>query len=220
MWVVFDLNGTLVDPSVLVEPGEIGVAALDEANMMAMVLSLAGEETEFRPLLGAALERGLERAGRDPSLATEAMSRLGSMPAYPDVPDALAALRSAGFRLAVLTQSAVEGAEAVLTNAGIRERFELVLSAPDSGAFKPEDLAYNYALERAGATEAWFVAGHWWDIAGAHFAGLRTAWISRTDIAYPIAMPPPDVRGADLAEVAEALVRGGPDRSRSSAPSR
>ena len=204
MWVLFDLNGTLVDPAVLLED-DLGVAALDEANMMAMVISLAGAETEFKPLLGAALERGLERAGRDPSLAAEAMTRLGSMPAYPDVPDALAALRSAGFRLAVLTQSAVDAAETVLSNAGIREHFELVLSAADSGAFKPEDLAYKYALERAGTTDAWFVAGHWWDVAGAHFAGLRTAWISRTDIAYPIAMPPPDVRGADLAEVAEKV---------------
>ena len=112
------------------------------------------------------------------------------MPAYPDVPDALAALRSGGFQLAVLTQSAVDAAETVLSNAGIREHFELVLSAPDSGAFKPEDLAYRYALEQAGATDAWFVAGHWWDVAGAAFAGLRTAWISRTDLAYPIAMPP------------------------------
>ena len=205
MWVLFDLNGTLVDPSVLVEPGEIGVAALDEANMMAMVSSLAGAETEFRPLLGSALERLLERAGRDPSLAAEAMTRLPSMPAYPDVPDALEALRSGGFRLAVLTQSAAEAAETVLSNAGLREHFELVLSAPDSGAFKPEDLAYRYGLERCGATEAWFVAGHWWDIAGAAFAGLRTAWISRTDLTYPIAMPAPDVRGADLAAVVAAI---------------
>jgi 2-haloacid dehalogenase len=205
MWVLFDLNGTLVDPSALVEPGEIGVAALDEANMMAMVASLAGAEAEFKPLLGAAFERLLERAGLDPALAADALARLPSMPAYPDVPDALASLRSGGFRLAVLTQSAADAAETVLSNAGIREHFELVLSAPDSGAFKPEDLAYRYALEQTGATEAWFVAGHWWDVSGAAFAGLRTAWISRTDLAYPIAMPQPDIRGADLAEVAAEL---------------
>ena len=57
-------------------------------------------------------------------------------------------------------------------------------------------------MEKVGATDAWFVAGHWWDVAGASFAGLQTAWISRTDIAYPVAMPEPHVRGADLAEVA------------------
>jgi 2-haloacid dehalogenase len=206
MWVLFDLNGTLVDPSVLLED-DLGVAALDEANMMAMVTVLAGAAAEFKPLLDAALRRGLERAGRDPSLAANALSRLASMPAYPEVPDALAALRSGGFRLAVLTQSAVEAAQTVLSNAGIREHFELVLSAPESGAFKPEDLAYRYGLERCGATDAWFVAGHWWDVAGAAFAGLRTAWISRTDIAYPVAMPEPDVSGADLADVAAAILK-------------
>jgi 2-haloacid dehalogenase len=206
MWVLFDLNGTLVDPAVLLEDGDLGVAALDEANMMAMVTVLAGASAEFKPLLDAALRRGLERAGRDPSLAADALSRLPSMPAYRDVPDALAALRAGAFRLAVLTQSAVDAAETVLTNAGIRDHFELVLSAPDSGAFKPEDLAYRYGLERCGATDAWFVAGHWWDVAGAAFAGLRTAWISRTDLAYPIAMPPPDLRGPDLASIASTLL--------------
>ena len=206
MWVFFDLNGTLVDPSVLLPDGELGVAALDEANMMAMVTVIAGRDAEFKPLLEAALRRGLERAGQDPELVAGALARLPEMPAYPDVPDALAALRSGGFQLAVLTQSGRDAAEAVLENAGLREHFELVLSAPASGAFKPEDLAYRYALEQAGATEAWFVAGHWWDVAGAAYAGLRTAWISRTDLAYPTAMPVPDVSGPDVAAVAAAIL--------------
>jgi 2-haloacid dehalogenase len=128
------------------------------------------------------------------------------MPAYPDVPDALAALRAGGLSLCVLTQSAVDAAEAVLSNAGLRSAFDLVLSAPESGAFKPEDLAYRWALERCDATDAWFVAGHWWDIAGASYAGLQTAWISRTDLAYPSAMPAPHVSGPDLAAVTAAIL--------------
>lgn len=206
MWAIFDLNGTLVDPAVLLSPGSIAVSALDEANMMAMVSTIAGREASFRVLLGAALERGLAREGLDPAGAVEALGRLGSMPAFPDVPDALAALRSGGFSLCVLTQSAADAAEAVLENAGLRESFERVLSAPDSGAFKPEDLAYRYALDQLSVSDAWFVAGHWWDVAGAAFAGLRTAWISRTDLAYPVAMPAPDVSGPDLAAVAAQIL--------------
>jgi 2-haloacid dehalogenase len=208
MWAIFDLNGTLVDPSVLAEPGEIGVAALDEANMMAMVTVIAGREAEFPPLVHAALRRGLERAGRDPGLAEEAVAKLPHMPAFPDVPGALAKLREGGLQLAVLTQSPAEAAETLLANAGIRPHFERVLSAPASGAFKPEDLAYRYALDQLGATQAWFVAGHWWDVAGASYAGLRTAWISRTDLAYPVAMPAPDVEGPDLAAVAALILKG------------
>ena len=207
MWAIFDLNGTLVDPSVLVDPGELAVAALDEANMMAMVTVIAGRETAFKPLLDAALRRGLARAGLDPARAEGALGKLPDMPAYPDVPEALSALRDGGFRLAVLSQSALDAAETVLTNSGLRGHFELVLSASASGALKPEDLAYRYALEQAGATEAWFVAGHWWDVAGAAYAGLKTAWISRTDRVYPTAMPAPDVSGPDLAAVARELLR-------------
>ena len=128
------------------------------------------------------------------------------MPAYPDVPEALERLRAGGFQLAILTQSAVDSAEAVPANAGLRDHFELVLSAPASGAFKPEDLAYRYALEQAGVTEAWFVAGHWWDVAGAVLRGSRTAWISRTDLAYPIAMPEPHLRGPDLTSIATQIL--------------
>jgi 2-haloacid dehalogenase len=207
MWVLFDLNGTLVDPAVLIDPPELPVAALDEANMMAMITVIDGRRAEFKTLLDAALRRGLERAGRDPGLAAGALERLAEMPAYPDVPQALRALRDGGHRLAVLTQSSVESAETVLGNAGLREHFEHVLSSTAANTFKPEDLAYTYALEQVGATEAWFVAGHWWDVAGAAYAGLKTAWVSRTDVAYPIAMPEPDVRGADVAAVAAAILR-------------
>jgi 2-haloacid dehalogenase len=206
MWVFFDLNGTLVDPAVLLEPGAIAVAALDEANVMAMITTIAGRETAFKPLLDAALRRGLLRAGLDPSVTSAALEKLPEMPAYPDVPDALAALRAGGFRLAVLTQSTADAAEAVLANAGLRDAFELVLSAPELGAFKPDDLAYKAALERAGATDAWFVAGHWWDIAGAGYAGLRTAWVSRTDVVYPDVMPAPEVSGPDIASVAAGIL--------------
>jgi 2-haloacid dehalogenase len=206
VWVFFDLNGTLVDPAVLIDPPELAVVALDEANVMAMITTIAGRETAFKPLLDAALRRGLARAGHDPELAAGALERLPEMPAYPDVPGALARLRDGGHQLAVLTQSSADAAEAVLANAGIRNVFELVLSAPELGAFKPDDLAYKAALERAGVTDAWFVAGHWWDVAGAAYAGLSTAWISRTDLAYPVAMPEPDVRGGDLDAVATAIL--------------
>ena len=200
MSLTFDLNGTLIDPAALLDPTELPIAALDEANMMAMVTVLAGREATFKPLLEAALRRGLERAGREPVEVD-----VGAMPAYPDVPAALQDLRDAGLRLAVLTQSGAEASEAAMTRAGIRDHFEHVLSAPESGAFKPEDLAYKAALERLGATDAWFVAGHWWDVAGAAFAGLKTAWVSRTDLAYPVAMPEPHVRGTDIADVARQL---------------
>jgi 2-haloacid dehalogenase len=207
MWVLFDLNGTLVDPSVLADPPHAVHEALDEANVMAMIAELGGgARPVFAELLDGALRRRLALAGADPSRAGPALERLATMPAYPDAPAALERLRAGGLRLAVLTQSASAAAERVLAASGLREAFELVLSAPESGAYKPTASAYRGALERCGTSDAWFVAGHWWDIAGAANAGLRTAWVSRTDRLYPAGVAQPDVRGEDLIAAANGIL--------------
>jgi 2-haloacid dehalogenase len=210
MWVLFDLNGTLVDPSVLAEP--LGVdagfvsAAFDEANAAAMVATLGGVPAQFKALLESALRRRLAAAGASGEGVPEALERLAGMPAYPDARAALERLRDAGHTLGALTQSSRDAAETVLSAAGLRDLFALVASAPESGAYKPDPRAYRHGLAEAGANTAWFVAGHWWDVAGATAAGLRGAWVARTDVAYPAALPQPAVSGAGLDEVARAIL--------------
>ena len=208
MWVLFDLNGTLLDPAVLLDPPELPIAALDEANMMAMITVIAGAETTFKPLFDAALRRQLERAGRDPDEAAGALEKLAR--------DAGLSRRCPGALEALRTAAPARGAHAVGGRAGRGGARATPASASTSSTCSPPPLQRVQArgprlpLRRSrqlGATEAWFVAGHWWDIAGAAYAGLKTAWVSRTDLAYPVAMPEPDVRGADIAEVAEAIVR-------------
>jgi 2-haloacid dehalogenase len=217
-WVLFDLNGTLVDPAVLAQP--LGDHAADEALVLkafedaiqqAMVLTLtdAAGEAAFAELIGAGLRRRLAMAGRDPALAEPALGLLGSMPAFIDAPAALETLRSVGLRLGVLTQSAPEAADSVLRFAGLRDRIELIVSAADAGAYKPDPRPYRLAVERTGAAaeEVALVAAHWWDVAGAKRAGLRTGWVARVDLVLPETVPEPDARGRDLAEVADALAR-------------
>jgi 2-haloacid dehalogenase len=210
MWVLFDLNGTLVDPSVLAEP--LGVdagfvhAALDEANAAAMVVTLGGVPAEFKALLESALRRRLAAADASADGVPEALERLAVMPAYPDARAALERLRGAGCALGVLTQSSAGAAEAVLRSSGLRDLLACVASAPEGGAYKPDPRAYRHGLAQAGADTAWFVAGHWWDVAGATAAGLRGAWVARTDVAYPAALPQPEVTGADLAAAADAIL--------------
>jgi hypothetical protein len=59
--VYFDLNGTLVDPGALIKPRELALAALDEANVYAMIV----REAAFSDLLDAALP-GRRPAARAP----------------------------------------------------------------------------------------------------------------------------------------------------------
>ena len=213
-WVLFDLNGTLVDPAVMAQPlgdtvadEELVSAAVDDAIQLAMVMTLTARAATFADLVRAGLARRLRLAGRDPGLAGDALGLIGSMPPFLDAPAALERLRGIGLRLGVLTQSTAEAADASLRFAGLRDRIETVISAPESGAFKPDPRPYGMALERIGApaAEVALVSAHWWDVAGASAAGLRTGWVARRDLVLLDGVPEPDVGGRDLLEVAEGL---------------
>jgi len=215
-WVLFDLNGTLVDTAVMAQPlgdsaadEDLVAAAVDDAVQLAMVATLTGREAAFADLVRAGLRRRLRLARREQGLADDAVGLMGSMPAFLDAPAALEQLRGVGLRLGVLTQSSGEAADGVLRFAGLRDRIETIISAPESGAFKPDPRPYAMALERIGARgdEVALVAAHWWDVAGAAAAGLRTGWVARRDLVLPDGVPEPDVGGSDLMEVAERLAK-------------
>jgi 2-haloacid dehalogenase len=214
-WVFFNLTGTLVDPVVLAQPlgdsgadEELVLSALDDGIAMAMADALTGELTPLDELFEAAMRRRLRLAGVDESRAAEALELMGTMPAYFEVPGALESLRSHGLKLGVLAQSSVERTDGVLRFAGLRDRFDLLLSAQDAGAYKPDPRPYRRALAQAdaGPSDVCFVSTFWWDVAGAKRCGLRTAWVARRERALLGTVPTPDYTGADLAEVADAIV--------------
>ena len=115
--VLFDLNGTLLDPSVMAGPlggGEeeraLVAAALDDAVAGAMTLTLGGRYAAFADLVRGALARRLTVAGRDPGGADAALEAMATMPAFPEAEAALDRLAAAGLRLGVVTQSATDAA--------------------------------------------------------------------------------------------------------------
>jgi 2-haloacid dehalogenase len=215
-WVLFNLTGTLVDPTVLAQPlgdsgadEELVLSALDDTVAMAMVDQLTGGSNSLNELMAAAMRRRLRLAGGDESGADSALQLISTMPAYLETPGALETLRGRGLRLGVLSQSSTQATDNVLRFAGLRDRFELVLSAQDTGRFKPDLRPYRYAVERTGAESGnavCMVSTHWWDVAAAKRAGLRTGWVARRERALLDTVPAPDYTGSDLAEVAEAIV--------------
>jgi 2-haloacid dehalogenase len=215
-WVLFNLTGTLVDPTVLAQPlgdsgadEELVLAALDDTVAMAMVEALIGGSSSLDELMAAALRRRLRLVGTDESRAADALKLVSTMPAYLEAPGALESLRGRGLKLGVLSQSSATATDSVLRFAGLRDRFDLVLSAQDAGAFKPDLRPYRYALERTEAESGnavCMVSTHWWDVAAAKRAGLRTGWVARRERSLLDTVPPPDYTGRDLAELAEAIV--------------
>ncbi len=133
---------------------------------------------------------------------------LRSAPPHPDVAPGLERLSAAGYRLVALTNSTMEVAEAQLTNAGVRSRFERVFSADSVRALKPAPQPYHLVADalgvEIGATR--LIAAHGWDISGALAAGAAAAFIARPGADLIPGMPQPDVIGPDLPAVAERII--------------
>jgi 2-haloacid dehalogenase len=133
------------------------------------------------------------------------------LPPHPEVPEALDRLRDAGIRLAALTNSTEEVANAQLSNAGIADRFEQILSADTVKRLKPAPEPYRAAAKSLaiGIEEVRLVAAHAWDVAGAMRAGCAAAFVARPGMVLDPLVQMPDVVGSDLNEVASLIIAAG-----------
>ncbi|HEU4399269.1 MAG TPA: haloacid dehalogenase type II [Actinomycetota bacterium] len=214
---VFDVNETLLDLAGL-DPhfervfGDAGRrrAWFQQMIQSALVATVTGAYSTFGAIGMAALTMTAEQAGvelrqQDRDAVAAGLRRL---PAHPEVPGALERLHRSGFRLAALTNSTEEVARAQLEHAGIIGWFEQVLSADMVQRLKPAPEPYLLAAGRLGVPvgEVRLVAAHAWDLAGAARAGCATAFVARPGKVLDPLVEPPDVIGADLAEVADRIL--------------
>jgi 2-haloacid dehalogenase len=214
---VFDVNETLLDLGALDPHFErvFGEASARQAwfgQFLALWLTemLTGEYTNFGTIGGGALEMVAKRQGVD--LSDEDKQRiLGDMqelPPHPEVEDALGRLRDAGIRLAALTNSTQQVADAQIDNSGLRDYFEQVLSADTVQRLKPAPEPYRMAAESLGVEvgQVRLVAAHAWDVVGAMRAGCAAAFVARPGMVLNPLAARPGVVGTDLREVADKIL--------------
>jgi 2-haloacid dehalogenase len=212
---VFDVNETLLDLAAL-DPlfervfGDASVRRLwfNQMLQLAFVGTMTDAYATFGEAAGAALKMTEERSGVEISDEDrrEILGGLRELPPHPEVPDSLDRLRNAGFRLATLTNSTQEVAEAQIQNAGLADRFEQILSADTAKRLKPAPAPYRMAARALEIPERGMrlVAAHAWDVAGALRAGCAAAFVARQP--FDPLVERPDVVGADLAEVADGII--------------
>ena len=114
------------------------------------------------------------------------LERYRSLPAFPDVVPALDALRDTGARLLAFSNGVPQSVHDVLANAGIRDRFEDIVSVDEVKSFKPDPVVYLHYVRRACAEcrECWLVSANPFDVIGAIAAGMQAVWLQR-DPAIP-----------------------------------
>lgn len=214
---VFDVNETLLDLGAL-DPhfervfGDAGVRRTWFLQLLqsALVSTVTGVYSDFGTVGAAALEMVAEREGVDlpEEDEQEILGGMRELPPHPEVAKSLERLREAGLRMATLTNSTREVAEAQMENSGLRGYFEQILSADAVKRLKPAPEPYRMAAESLGVEmgQVRLIAAHSWDVAGALRAGCAAAFVARPGMVLDPLVERPDVVGVDLRELADRIL--------------
>ncbi len=190
--LVFDAYGTLFDVhsiSIACEslfPGKgAELSRLWRAKQLeyTWLRSLMGRYAEFEIVTRDALGMACRTLGLALTQATAArlMEGYRQLRPFPEVKDALAALRSR--KLAILSNGSPAMLEALIEHAGLSSAFHAVISVDELKTFKPHPSVYGLVTRHLGvhAGEVGFVSSNFWDVSGAASYGFRTFWINRND---------------------------------------
>jgi 2-haloacid dehalogenase len=219
--IFFDVNETLLDLTPLKESVGEALGGRPELALLwfttllqhALVATVADRYHNF-DVIGAACLRMVARnqgIELDEEAAERCLAPMRRLPPHTDVVPALERLRDAGFRRATLTNSSKAAVADQMRNAGLAEFFESSLSVEEVGLYKPHTHVYRWAARRLGVavSECLFVAAHGWDVAGAAWAGMRTAFIARPgQQVFPLG-PAIDIEVPSFEGLPEALTKKG-----------
>jgi 2-haloacid dehalogenase len=224
--VVFDAYGTLldVDAAARRHRAELGgqeaaLAQLWRRKQLeySWLRSLMGRHADFLQVTGEALDVALEelRIGEGPEQRAALRARLletyRRLEAYPEVRDALAAVRGLGLATAILSNGTPDMLAEAVGTAGIGTALDAILSAETVGTFKPHPSVYDLATRRFGCAPGAiaFVSSNGWDVAGAAAFGCHAVWINRKGAVRERLPAGPAAELPDLSGLAGLLAAAG-----------
>ncbi|MBG0800631.1 haloacid dehalogenase type II [Methylocystis sp. H4A] len=122
---------------------------------------------------------------------------------WPDARPTLQGLRSAGVRLALLSNLTPDMLKGSITTSGLEGVFEHVLSTDRAKTYKPSPDAYRLGVDAFGLAEnqILFVAFAGWDAAGAKAFGYPTFWVNRLGLPSEELGSKADAEGKSLADL-------------------
>ena len=189
--VFFDVDDTLVDSDLAARVAFRAVFGASADYAAWTVLS-----REWYPRHPQELSWEAMRVGRttaflaslsrpdEPSIAEARRMQVmeASFELFADVPDCLRALRHAGVKLGVITNSESAHQRRKLRAVGLADAFDTVVISGEFGAAKPDPAIFEHACAAIGvAPQAALHVGDRLDLdaLGASAAGLRGVWLNR-----------------------------------------
>ncbi len=192
---VFDAYGTLFDVASPVKKlaAEIGEQADTLGRLWRQkqleytwLRSLMGVHTDFWHVTGDALAFALETLGIiEPGLKDELMTLYLKLDAFPEVAEAVKAVKAKSLRTVILSNGSPSMLDSLVRTAGFERLFDMVLSVEDVGIYKPSRRVYRHALQKLqlhDAPSVCFVSANSWDAqAGAQF-GFQSVRVNRAGL--------------------------------------
>ena len=118
-----------------------------------------------------------------PSQKIALLESYKTLPAFEDVQQGLVNLKAKGYRLFAFSNGTGPAVQQLLQTAGILDFFEGIVSADEIKTFKPNPEIYLHFLSRTDsiANNTWLISSNPFDVTGAISAGLKAAWIKRSE---------------------------------------
>ena len=118
-------------------------------------------------------------------------------------------MRSAGIKLAFLSNFTQKMLQAGIVNSGLDGMFDHLLSTDMVRAFKPDARAYQLGIDtfKCKREEMVFAAFAGWDAVGAKKFGYPTFWVNRMNQPTEQLGYAPDATGKDLTELKNFVLR-------------
>ncbi len=215
--ILFDINETVLDLSSLRPKFEsaFGNPAVT-GTWFSMLLHtstvciLTNVKSDFGTLAGIMLDTIAARLGAQLPDETrqDILSSFASLPPHPDIMPALTRLRAAGYRTVSFTNSSPSLVTSQITNAGLMDYFDELVSVEETGSFKPDPRVYKFVAERLDRPieSLRLIATHDWDTHGALTAGMHAAYIDRSGAPYHPQYLEPDIYATTMEEIAEQII--------------
>ncbi len=188
---VFDAYGTLFDYAAAAK-GCRDVLGDDVDRLTALwrdkqlqytwLRTLQGRHAEFWQVTGDALDFALETLAIDkPGLRDRLMNLYLTLAAFPEVPDVLKRLKTAGLRTAILSNGSPAMLDAAVKAASLEALLDAVLSVEEVGVYKTHPKVYQLAVDRLGVPAAAiaFQSSNAWDAYAASAFGMQVVWCNR-----------------------------------------
>ena len=212
-WVTFDCYGTLADwrggMTNAIRPlaGDATDRLMDAYYHAELEVEREYPRMPYREILAEGLRRAARREGIVlPEGGEHALSEnWGAMPIFDDVGPALAELREAGWKLAILTNCDDDLIATTVSRMPVE--FDLLVTAEQVGSYKPAHGHWQRFAELTGERDAWVHAANSWfiDIKPASELGIPRVWVDRDRSGHDAAIA--DVVVPDLRGLPDAVAR-------------